>query len=368
MFKRRIIFTGGGSAGHVTANLILISRLLQEQWEIHYIGSKHGIERHLIGKIPAVHYHAVATGKLRRYWAWANISDVFKIILGVLQAYLLILRIKPHVCFSLGGFVAVPAVVGAGWNRVPVLILEPDLHPGLANRLSRRYAQMMCTTFMDTATFASSKASDKTMYVGPIIREELKLGSRARGIHFCRFVSDRPILLIMGGSQGSEKLNQMVLETLPELLKRYQIIHICGTGKLNSSFPNFAGYKAFEYVHEELADLMVMADIVVSRAGSNAIHEWLLLRKPMLLIPHANGGSLVGQTLNAKYFQERGYARVLQEEELSSQTFLRDIDLVYKERDHMVGHMRASGTDNAVDKVLQLIHTTVSSVERAEHE
>lgn len=368
MFKRRIIFTGGGSAGHVTANLILISRLLQEQWEIHYIGSKHGIERQLIGKIPAVHYHAVATGKLRRYWAWANISDVFKIILGVLQAYLLILRIKPHVCFSLGGFVAVPAVVGAGWNRVPVLILEPDLHPGLANRLSRRYAQMMCTTFMDTATFASSKASDKTMYVGPVIREELKLGSRARGIHFCRFVSDRPILLIMGGSQGSEKLNQMVLETLPELLKRYQIIHICGTGKLNSSFPHFAGYKAFEYVHEELADLMVMADIVVSRAGSNAIHEWLLLRKPMLLIPHANGGSLVGQTLNAKYFQERGYARVLQEEELSSQTFLRNIDLVYKERDHMVGHMKASGTDNAVDKVLQLIHTTVSSVERAEHE
>ncbi|MFB8377102.1 glycosyltransferase [Paenibacillus taichungensis] len=224
---------------------------------------------------------------------------------------------------------------------------------------------MMCTTFMDTATFASTKGSGKTMYVGPVIREELKLGSRARGIHFCRFVSDRPILLIMGGSQGSEKLNRMVLETLPELLKRYQIIHICGTGKLNSSFPSFACYKAFEYVHEELADLMVMADMVVSRAGSNAIHEWLLLRKPMLLIPHANGGSRVGQTLNAKYFQERGYARVLQEEELTAQTFLRDINLVYMERDHMVGHMKASGTDNAVDKVLQLIHTTVSSVEKS---
>jgi UDP-N-acetylglucosamine--N-acetylmuramyl-(pentapeptide) pyrophosphoryl-undecaprenol N-acetylglucosamine transferase len=155
--------------------------LLQEQWEIHYIGSKHGIERQLIGKIPAVHYHAVATGKLRRYWAWANISDVFKIMLGVLQAYLLILRIKPHVCFSLGGFVAVPAVMGARWNRVPVLILEPDLHPGLANRLSRRYAQMMCTTFMDTATFASSKASDKMVYVGPVIREELKLLAAEHG-------------------------------------------------------------------------------------------------------------------------------------------------------------------------------------------
>ncbi|HEY2494556.1 MAG TPA: undecaprenyldiphospho-muramoylpentapeptide beta-N-acetylglucosaminyltransferase [Paenibacillus sp.] len=355
--KRKIVFTGGGSAGHVAANLVLMSRLLQEEWEIHYIGSKHGIERQLVSDLESVQYHAVATGKLRRYWAWANVTDVFKIMLGVLQAYRLIFQIKPRIVFSLGGFVAVPVVIGARWNGDPVLILEPDLHPGLANRLSRKFARTMCTTFVETT--ANDRHNDgKMVHVGPIVREELKLGSRARGIRLCEFIDYKPILLIMGGSQGAERINRMVRAVLPELLKSYQVIHICGTGKMDLSIQQYKGYKQFEYVREDLPDLMAMADLVVSRAGSNAIHEWLLLRKPMLLIPHANGGSRIGQTLNAKYFLNAGYAELLHEEDMTNQAFLKAIENVYQNRESYVDKMKSSETGDAINKVLALISKT----------
>ncbi|BFH62596.1 undecaprenyldiphospho-muramoylpentapeptide beta-N-acetylglucosaminyltransferase [Paenibacillus azoreducens] len=356
--QRRIVLTGGGSAGHVTANLVLISRLLEEGWDIHYIGSKYGIERELVACLKNVRYYPISTGKLRRYWAWANVTDLFKLLLGIVQAFLLLFRIKPGVMFSLGGFVAVPVVVGAALNGVPVIIFEPDLHPGLANRISRKFAQVMCTTFNKSSAF-DRNVDGKMVHVGPIVREELKLGSRARGIGICGFNEEKPILLIMGGSQGAERINRIVREALPKLLKGYQVVHICGIGKMDLSFGHYAGYRQLEYAREELPDLMAMADIVVSRAGSNAIHEWLLLRKPMLLIPHAIGGTRTGQTLNAEYFKDAGYAEVLYEADLTKETFLKAVDVTYSNQKSFVDAMKASKMDGAVDKVLTLIEMAV---------
>ncbi|WMT43126.1 glycosyltransferase [Paenibacillus sp. D2_2] len=261
--------------------------------------------------------------------------------------------------FSLGGFVAVPVVIGAAMNGIPVIIFEPDLHPGLANRISRKFAQVMCTTFSKSTAF-DRIFDGKMTHVGPIVREELKLGSRARGIGLCGFNEELPILLIMGGSQGAERINRIVKEALPKLLKSYQVVHICGIGKMDLSIGHYAGYRPFEYVREELADLMAMADIIVSRAGSNAIHECLLLRKPMLLIPHAIGGTLTGQTLNAEYFKDAGYAEVLYESDLTKETFLKAVDRTYSNQKSFVDAMKVSKMDGAVDKVLGFIEMAVN--------
>ncbi|SDS33202.1 UDP-N-acetylglucosamine-N-acetylmuramylpentapeptide N-acetylglucosamine transferase [Paenibacillaceae bacterium GAS479] len=358
--KRKIVLTGGGSAGHVTPNLVLLQRLLKEGWEIHYIGSKHGIERQLVGGIDAVRYHSVSTGKLRRYWSWENVSDLFKFTLGILQAVFLMLRIKPDAIFSLGGFVAVPVVIGARSKRIPILIFEPDLYPGLANRISSRFAQVICTTFAGTSQIYW--INDKRIkHIGPILREELKLGSRARGIQQRGFDGDKPIVLIMGGSQGAERINRIVREALPEMLSSYQVVHICGAGKMDPSYNRFSGYIQLEYAHAELPDLMAMADMVVSRAGSNAIHEWLHLRKPMLLIPHVIGGARTGQLLNAHHFQNAGYAELLYEEELTKAAFLNAVNAVYRDRKIYSARMSRHETDGAVEKVMRIIHKEARS-------
>ncbi|MFB0832718.1 undecaprenyldiphospho-muramoylpentapeptide beta-N-acetylglucosaminyltransferase [Brevibacillus laterosporus] len=356
--NKRIVLTGGGSAGHVTANLVLISRLLKEEWEIHYIGSKHGIERELVSRVEGVRYSPIATGKLRRYWAWENVTDLFKIMLGLVQSYRLISRIKPDVVFSLGGFVAVPVVIGTSLNSVPVIILEPDLHPGLANRISRKFARVMCSTFTETA--AHDRISDgKIVHVGPIVREELKHGSRTRGIHLSDFNDDKPVLLVMGGSQGADRINRIIRDALPDLLRKYQIIHICGVGKTDITYDQQKGYKQFEFVHDELPDLIAMADLVVSRAGSNAIHELLLLQKPMLLIPHAIGGTRAGQTLNAQFFRDAGYAELLHEEAMTKESFLQAVEFTYRNRRWYTARMRKNHAEGAIDKVMEIIGMTV---------
>ncbi|NGP59403.1 undecaprenyldiphospho-muramoylpentapeptide beta-N-acetylglucosaminyltransferase [Paenibacillus thiaminolyticus] len=360
--KRRIVLTGGGSAGHVTANLVLISRLLEEDWDITYIGSKNGIERELVAGFKGLQYNPISTGKLRRYWAWANVTDLFKLMIGIIQAFLLISRIKPDVVFSLGGFVAVPVVVGAALKRVPVIIFEPDLHPGLANRISRKFARAMCTTFRETVD-NDGNADMKLVYAGPIVREELKLGSRVRGMRLCSFFEDKPILLVMGGSQGAERINRAVREALRELLKSYQVVHICGIGKTNAAYRRYQGYIQLEYAREELPDLMAMAELIVSRAGSNAIHELLLLRKPMLLIPHSIGGARTGQTLNAENFKDAGYSEVLYETDLTKEALLKAIDSTYRNQKSYVDRMKASKTDGAVDKVMALIEMAVKGKE-----
>ncbi|ANS75080.1 UDP-N-acetylglucosamine--N-acetylmuramyl-(pentapeptide) pyrophosphoryl-undecaprenol N-acetylglucosamine transferase [Paenibacillus yonginensis] len=352
--KQVVVFTGGGSAGHVTANLVLISKLLQEGWEIHYIGSKNGIERRLVGELEQVRYHAVATGKLRRYWSWQNLTDIFRLILGIFQAYGLLFRIKPGVVFSLGGFVSVPVVIGAGWRNIPALILEPDLHPGLANRISVRYAQTFCTTFEETK-IDNKRAAAKMKFIGPVVREDLNKGTRERGLDLCGFTAEQPVLLVMGGSQGAERINRLTRAALPGLLERFQVVHICGKGKMDLSYSYYEGYKQFEFVQQELADILAMSDVIVSRAGSGAIHECLSLHKPMLLIPHSSGGSRMGQIRNAQHFWNKGYAELLLEEKMNVPAFLRSVEKVYNNRSFYEDNMRAIDTGHAAEQILELI-------------
>jgi UDP-N-acetylglucosamine--N-acetylmuramyl-(pentapeptide) pyrophosphoryl-undecaprenol N-acetylglucosamine transferase len=275
------MFTGGGSAGHVTVNMALIPRFLEEGWSVVYIGSESGIERKLISTLPDVKYFAISTGKLRRYMDVQNVKDPFKVVKGLFQAYRLIKAHKPNVIFSKGGFVSVPVVIGAWLNRVPLLIHESDLTPGLANRISIPFATGVCTTFSETGSMLKE---GKCRHVGAVIREEVKQGNADLGRAFCGFTPNKPVILVMGGSLGARKINQTVRQALSHLTKRFQIVHLCGKNQVDPSLV-MPGYKQFDYINEQLPDVLAMSDIVVSRAGSNSIFEFLSLKKPMLLIP-----------------------------------------------------------------------------------
>ncbi len=317
-----IIFTGGGSAGHVTPNLALIKRCQQNAWDIAYIGSAKGIEKQIINRIN-VPYYSIATGKLRRYFSWQNFLDPFKIIGGIVQAFFICWKLKPKVVFSKGGFVAFPVVVGAWLNRVPVICHESDLTPGFANRLSFPFAKLICVTFAETKKYF--KDQQKVRVTGTPIRENLCQGDAEKGRALCGFSKEKPIMLVTGGGLGADPINLIVRKALPQLLTDLQVVHLCGKNKTDPNFDNRAGYKQFDYINEEMADLFACADLVISRAGANAIYELITLRKLNLLIPLSKKASRGDQLLNARYCQTNGLSEVLSEEDLTEQTLLNGI-------------------------------------------
>lgn len=351
---KRILFTGGGSAGHVSVNLALIPRFVQMGWEVAYMGSKQGIEVELVRKLDSIEYIGISTGKLRRYFDMENVKDPARILKGVIQAYRQIKRMKPDIVFSKGGFVSVPVILGAWLNRVPIIIHESDLTPGLANKISMPFASKICITFPETKEHIKG---DKAVFAGAIVREELMKGQAIRGRSLCDFVKSKPIIVCMGGSLGSQRINDMLRRNLHQLIPNFQIVHLCGKGQVDLSY-QYREYKQFEYVHEELADLLSMADMVISRAGSNAIFEFLALKIPMLLIPLTKQASRGDQILNAQSFKSSGYCEVLFEEDMNDQTFMEAINTVFAKRNQIVAAMNTSGNKESLDRVIDLIIKT----------
>ncbi len=349
--KNKILLTGGGSAGHITVNLALIPLLIQSGWEVIYIGSFAGIERELITNFPKVTYYAIPTGKLRRYFDKQNFSDVFRVLKGILEAYKIIHHEQPKIVFSKGGFVSVPVVLGSRLNNVPVITHESDLTPGLANRINMNFAQKICTTFPETLQHLPK---DKGEFIGAIVRPELKEGDRERGRTFCQFDSTKPVILVTGGSLGSVYINQTVRLLLNKLLTEFQIIHICGKGNIDRSLEH-QGYKQFEYVANELADLMCLADLVISRAGSNFIFEFLALKKPMILIPLPKKSSRGDQIDNAQVFEKQGYVEVILEENLTKDSLLNTIQAVYSNRENYIKKMDNRNSDRSLARLFDLI-------------
>ncbi|MED4603721.1 undecaprenyldiphospho-muramoylpentapeptide beta-N-acetylglucosaminyltransferase [Paenibacillus validus] len=347
----KIVFTGGGTAGHVTPNLAVMAKLRERGWEIHYIGSRNGIEREIV-EHEGVPFHPIASGKLRRYFDLKNFKDPFRVALGVGQAYGLLRRLKPHIVFSKGGFVSVPVIVACRLAGVPVISHESDLTPGLANKISMPFASRICVTFPETLQYVRS---DKAECTGLPIREQILQGAAARGLSLCGFHSQKPVLLVMGGSLGAQRINQTVRASLDTLLQRYQIIHICGKGHVDPTLAGKRGYSQFEYVKDELPDLLAAADLVVSRAGSTSIFEFLALNKPMLLIPLSRAASRGDQILNANSFQSQGYAHVLFEEDLSADALVSGISALYDERDAMKRRMADNPYGNGTETIVRLL-------------
>nr|WP_289037559.1 undecaprenyldiphospho-muramoylpentapeptide beta-N-acetylglucosaminyltransferase [uncultured Allobacillus sp.] len=356
MRKQTILFTGGGTAGHVVVNLALIPDFVEEGYDVHYVGSYEGIERELIEGLSGVTYHAISTGKLRRYLSKDNIKDPFKVIKGVYQSSRLIKKIKPSIIFSKGGFVSVPVVIASKFQKVPAIIHESDITPGLANKVASKFARYILTNFPETVKYLPE---EKAKYVGAIIREELFQGNREHAYKFTGFRQNKPVLLVMGGSVGSLKMNQAIREKIKTLTEKFQIIHLCGKGNIDSSIQQ-EGYVQYEYVTDELKDLLAISDIVISRAGANSIFEFLALRKPMLLIPLSLQASRGDQLLNAESFEKQGFASVLQEENLDGDQLVDRVDELYNERFRYIDHMAKFEPRKTKDEVIQLLKETMT--------
>lgn len=348
--KKKIVFTGGGTAGHVTPNIALFPFLEKEGYESYYIGSYNGIEKRLIEDFN-VPYYGISTGKLRRYFDLKNLSDPFRVIKGYTQALKILKELKPDIVFSKGGFVSVPVIRAASALKIPCIIHESDMTPGLANKLCIPVATKVCCNFPETTKYVPS---GKAILTGSPIRSELTTGSKLAALELCGFTANKPVVMVIGGSQGAASVNIMVREALPKLLETFQVVHICGKDKVDNLMLTIPGYKQFEYLKTDLKDVFAMADVVVSRAGANAICELLALKKPNLLIP-LQVGSRGDQILNAKSFEEQGFSMVVREDFTDCDILTEKIYELYENRQMYIDKMSESGQMNSIDTIVNLI-------------
>ncbi|HII1562792.1 TPA: undecaprenyldiphospho-muramoylpentapeptide beta-N-acetylglucosaminyltransferase [Staphylococcus aureus] len=334
----KIAFTGGGTVGHVSVNLSLIPTALSQGYEALYIGSKNGIEREMIeSQLPEIKYYPISSGKLRRYISLENAKDVFKVLKGILDARKVLKKEKPDLLFSKGGFVSVPVVIAAKSLNIPTIIHESDLTPGLANKIALKFAKKIYTTFEETLNYLPKEKAD---FIGATIREDLKNGNAHNGYQLTGFNENKKVLLVMGGSLGSKKLNSIIRENLDALLQQYQVIHLTGKG-LKDAQVKKSGYIQYEFVKEDLTDLLAITDTVISRAGSNAIYEFLTLCIPMLLVPLGLDQSRGDQIDNANHFADKGYAKAIDEEQLTAQILLQELNEMEQERTRIINNMKS---------------------------
>lgn len=347
--SKKIVMTGGGTAGHVTPNIALFPALRAEDYEIHYIGSFDGIEKKLIEDFD-VPYYGISTGKFRRYFDPKNFSDPFRVMKGFFEARKILKHIKPDIVFSKGGFVSVPVVRAAASLKIPCIIHESDMTPGLANKLCIPVSRKICCNFPETFDMLPP---EKAVLTGSPIREELSTGNKEAGLAFCGFNHEKPVIMVMGGSQGAAAVNQAIRDALPKLLEKYQVVHLCGKDKMDNLLLTVPGYKQFEYIKEEMKDLLAMADLVISRSGANAISEILALRKPNILIPLPSGRG--DQLLNADSYEAQGFSIVINEDDLTTKVLLQKVEELWQNKETYVKTMSESKQRDAIGQIVGLI-------------
>lgn len=347
---KKIILTGGGTAGHVTPNIALVNDLKAAGFDVEYIGSYNGMEKQLI-EDAGLKYYGISSGKLRRYFSWQNFTDPFRVIKGYFEAKKLMKKLNPDIVFSKGGFVTVPVVFAANKRKIPVIIHESDMTPGLANKLAIKKATKVCHNFPETANYLGEKA----VHTGSPLRQELFCGDKLAALKMCDFNTKKPVIMVTGGSLGAEKVNQLVRDALPELLKDFQVAHLCGKGKTDTSLLNLEGYAQFEYISDEMKDFFAMADLVISRAGANSICEISALNKPNILIPLSANASRGDQILNAKSYQKQGFSEVLDEDVSTKDDLIETVRKVFAKKDSYINAMKKSDGNGGVKKIVNLI-------------
>lgn len=349
---KHLVMTGGGSAGHVIPNIALYEQLGQREWSVNYIGSYAGMERGLI-EAKSINYYPISTGKLRRYFSWQNFIDPFRLLKGVIQSWLLLGKLKPDAVFSKGGFVAVPCVIAAWLRGIPVIAHESDFTPGLANKLSFPFSNQICVNFAPTLNYI--KKSKKVNVTGTPIRPELLKGNKERAKNLCHFKQDKPCVLIAGGGLGAQAINECIWQALTGLLEQYNIIHLCGKGKLNTKFQGIAGYHQQEYADSEMADFYALSDVVISRAGANTVCEILALAKPHLFIPLSKKASRGDQIDNAKYFESKEVSLVIDEDLLTPALLMQKLTYVINHKEEITKRIEQLNMKSASGEIIKII-------------
>ena len=352
----KILFTGGGTAGHVTPNVALIEQFKKDGWDCVYVGSTRGIEKEIIGRLN-IPYNAIASGKLRRYFAWQNFIDPLFISIGILQSLLVCLRERPEIVFSKGGFVAVPVVFAAWICRIPVICHESDVTPGLANKLCFPFARKICVNFGETKQYLSTGSvhPDRVTVTGTPVRKSLLEGNAGRGKQFLGIDGSKPIILVFGGSLGAKVINQQVRNVIASLTEKFVIVHVTGSGNTDDSFDSTPHYIQKEFLADEFGDVLAAASLVIARAGANTIYELLVTRKPHILIPLSASASRGDQLDNARTFAAAGYSVMIEEDDLSDELFLSEVGKVFARRLQITGKLADYEVRDSVTIISDLV-------------
>lgn len=346
---KKIVFTGGGTVGHVTLNLLLIPHFIEDGWEVHYIGDNKGVEHEqIIQSGLEVHFHAIKTGKLRRYFSWQNMLDAFKVGWGILQSFFIIANIRPQALFSKGGFVSVPPVIAARLLGVPVYVHESDLSMGLANKIAYKFATTMYSTFEQPHSLTKIK------HVGAVTKvtqAENVIALKMPEI-VAHFDKELPTLLFVGGSAGAKVFNDLITTHQDELTSQFNIINLSGDSSLNQLSKNL--YRV-DYVSDLYLPLMKEADVVVTRGGSNTIFELVAMKKLHLIVPLGRQASRGDQIENAQYFEDKGYAKQLDESQFTLENLLATIKELLQEKTSYISKMENSKEIQSVEGFYEIL-------------
>ena len=347
------VFTGGGTAGHVLPAVPVMRALQKRGVEVVFIGGAEGTEQRYLEGLEDLRYYGIASGKLRRYWSWRNLTDVARVLRGIGQSLRLLGRIRPGVVFSKGGHLSFPVVL-AGWVRgIPVVAHESDYSPGLANRLAMPFLAALCTSF---PMQRPGSLRGELVHTGSPVRPELLAGSSGRGRALLKAPAGRPVVLVTGGSLGADALNAVVAEAAPELVRHCCLVHVCGPGKRAER--ELPGYRQYEFVGADWGDLLAAADLVVSRAGSNTLFELLSLGKPNLLVPLPARASRGDQIQNARFAEEAGYSRVIQQDELDAPALVSAVLGMLSEKDAWAARLCRFEALPAVELLVGMLERT----------
>lgn len=351
---KTIVLTGGGTAGHVTPHFVLLDELKKHYSKIIYIGSNDGIEKELIKNNTNLEYYGIDCVKLVRKKILKNLLLPFRLMRAKKQAEKILKEIKPNVIFSKGGFVSVPVVLAASALKIPVVCHESDLSMGLANKICSRHAKKVCTTFELTAKVAKSKGVNAVFTGSPVLKNKITDTDLTMLKNQMQIPANTKILLVTGGSQGSQAINAAVAAGLNQLTKDFFVIHVTGKGNLHKDITN-KNYKQIEYANN-MPELIKLSDVVISRAGSNTIFELAFAQKPMLLIPLPKGTSRGDQVENAKYFNDCGFAKVLHQADLTPETLARAVKETFKARAELISSIKKSHLTSGTEKILKEIY------------
>lgn len=344
----KIVLTGGGTAGHVIPHLALLEDLKTAFQEIYYIGSLNGIEKSIIENA-AISYYGITTVKLKRKFSLSNLAIPLKLIKGIREAEKILKKLEPNIVFSKGGFVSVPVVMAAKRLKIPVVLHESDITIGLANKICVRFSKKVLTTFESTA---KTIKKNKGVFTGAPIRPKLYKGSKERGLKQLSFEETKPVVLVIGGSSGAVVINEILRKNL-DRLNNFNIAHITGKGN-NKKELESGNYRQIEFT-ESIEDIFAAADLIVSRAGSNAITEFLALKKPALLIPLPKGISRGDQVLNAGYFENKGYSLVLQQADLTGNNFTNKINELERKKQVLIFNINSAKNTDGTKKIFSEI-------------
>lgn len=342
---KKIVLTGGGTAGHIYPALA-VRENLDKNIEVHFVGGR-GMEKEIIRNEKNITFHEIDTVKLARKLTLDNLLIPFKLYRAISQAKKVLKEIKPDVIFSKGGFVSVPTVLAGAKLGIPIVSHESDLTMGLANKIILRKCTVMCTTFPDTM-----KQNSKCVHTGQPIRKKVFEGDKTKVFDKSNFDKNLPCLLVIGGSLGAKFLNEKVWNNLDKLTKKFNVIHI--TGSQAKTVHTHKNYKQVEYA-QNIGDYFACCDIVLSRAGSGAINEFLALKIPMLLIPLSKECSRGDQIENAKLFVKYGFADMLEEEKYNDKLLLLKLDNLFENRENYKKTMKKLSNFDASLKIIEIL-------------